>query len=75
MLTTQGSDFFYTLKDDERKCLASIERGGQETRGRVRVAERAARLRNENKLRNARTTAVFSKLEITSERKRDQMIP
>ncbi len=34
MLTKRRSDFFYTLKDDQRKCLASIERIDQKIRQR-----------------------------------------
>ena len=29
MLAENRSDFFYTLEDDERKCLSSIERAEQ----------------------------------------------
>ena len=34
MLTVKRSDFFYTLKEDERKCLASIQRVEERIRAR-----------------------------------------
>lgn len=34
MITNKRSDFFYTLEEDERKCLASIERIDQKIKNK-----------------------------------------
>ena len=37
LLTKDRSDFVYTLEDDERKCLASIEKIDQMVKERIHI--------------------------------------
>ncbi len=49
MLTKNRSDFIYTLEDDEKRCLASIEKAERNIRDRI-----VARIEHPDNLPNNR---------------------
>lgn len=41
MITARRSDFFYTLEEDERKCLAQIEEIDQRIKKRLLINKKS----------------------------------